>query len=340
MGVPSWIPSGIALIYLAVAWFGLIDGVVEWANRRRRAPLGWVALVVAPLAVSFEAVWPVFFAAACAAAAGYHGLKGRLKHQDDPEALLLFFCSDASIAACGAVAGLMSALFLFTAGMLDQWEAWSAGKLFHLIWVPAAWGALFGVARKRIRRRWPEPLWTGNAGQPVVGVTTPQGAAIARPFSSGGIWLDEVVLSLAATPLLWGLLSSVHPMWNLLFLYGWIVLPSLVIYMFWAAAHTAWLRWAGAIDRTDRYLFAAYEVLMTDDHVQQWIGELSLDYDAGAHRFVVRGAVPRSHLLSSIRTRLSAIDGAGVDLAGVDVVPDLMPNARLELALSRRQRQR
>lgn len=146
-------------------------------------------------------------------------------------------------------------------------------------------------------------------------------------------------MAFLGTPFFWGSLSSIHPMWHLIFLYGWIFLPSLVIYMVWAAVHTAWLRWAGAIETKDRHLFAAYEVLMSDDHVQQWLGELSLDYDPKAHRFRVSGTLPRSHLLASIRTRLGAIAGAAVDLTGVRIDPDLLPNARLELALARRRRQ-
>lgn len=335
-----WIAPGFAWIYLVAAWFGLIEATLEWVNRRRTVPIGWTALVIVPLALSFSNIWPLFFAAACAAAVLHYVLKGRLKHQSDPEPLLLFFCSDASVAACGAIAGLTIALFLFSSGMLDGWETWNAARLLHLIWVPAAMGALFGLGRKYIRRRWPEPLFTGNPGQPTAGVATPRGVAIARPFAAGGLWVDEVILSLIGMPIFWGLLSSIHPMWHLLFLYGWLVLPALVIYMFWAAAHTSWLRWAGSMSRTNRYLYEAFEVLMTDDHVQQWLGELEVDYDAGAHRYIVSGAVPHTHLVATIRTRLGAIDGAGVDVSGVRVVPELMPNARLEVALARRRRSR
>lgn len=334
----QWIAQGGSLLYLAAVWFGLIDGVVEWVNRRRSIPIGWAALVALPLALSFEAIWPLFFVAACAAALGYHVARRHLKHQSDPESLLLFFCSDLSTAVCGAIAGMTIAFFLFAAGLLDQWDRWGVVDMFHLVWVSAIGGALAGMARKTIRRRWPEPLLVGNARRTNPGVATARGAAIAAPFTSGGFWVDEVILALVGTPLLWGVLSSIHPMWHLIFLYGWIVLPTLVIYMFWASIHTAWLRWAGFIKERDRYLFTAYEVLMTDDHVQRWLGELTIDYDPKAHRFIVSGAVPRSHLLGSIRTRLGAIGGAAVDLSSVRIVPDLMPNARLELALSRRRR--
>lgn len=336
--MPAWIGGGAAFLFLAVAWFGLIDGVIEWIGRRRTAPLGWAALVAAPLALSFDAIWPLFVAAACGGAGAYHLLRRRLKRQRDPESLLLYFCSDASIATCGAAAGVVIALFLFTAGLLDQWEYWGAIRMAQLIWVPAIAGALLGLARTRIRRRWPMPLLVGNPGRAMGEASTAKGAALAGPLGAGGLWVDEVVLSLAATPLLWGALSEVHPMWNLIFLYGWAVLPSLVLYMFWAAVHTAWLRWVGVMNQTDRYLYEAYEVLIYDDHVQRWLGELELDYDPVAHRYTVGGAVPRSHLLTSIQTRLSAIDGAGVDVSQVRVVPDLMPNARLELALARRRK--
>ncbi len=121
--------QGVTLVYLSLAWFGLIDGVIEWVARRRSVPLGWAALVVLPLALSFEAIWPLFFAAGCLGAAGFHLTRRRLKHQSDPESLLLFFCSRLSTVLSGAAAGLTIALFLFSAGLLDLWELWSPGRL-------------------------------------------------------------------------------------------------------------------------------------------------------------------------------------------------------------------
>lgn len=332
-----WLANAVTFLYLAVAWFGLIDGVTRWAGRRRGIPIGWTALVVLPLALSYDAIRPLFFAAACVAALGYHLLRRRLKHQDDPETLLLFFCSYGSVAASGAIAGLTIALFLFAASLLDGWSLWQPVQIVHLLWVSAAWGAAYGIARKAIRRRWPEPLGAGYVPRFNPEVATARGAAISAPFGTGGFWVDELLLALVGTPFLWGTLSSIHPMWHLIFLYGWLFLPALVIYMFWAAVHTAWLRWTGSVDPTERSLFAAYEALMTDDYVQRWLGEISLDYDPGAHRFAVTGTVPSSAVLATIRTRLKAIGEAAVDVSHVRVDPTLMPNARLELALSKRR---
>lgn len=333
-----WLANGISFVYLVIVWFGLIDGVRLWVSRRRSVPIGWLALVGLPLALSFDAIRPLFFAAACLGALGYHLFRRFLKYQNDPDTLLLFFCSPGSTAISGAIAGLTIALFLFAAGLLDQWELWGPIQLFHLLWGSTVGGAVLGLLRKAIRRRWPEPLWIGNAARTSPAVATARGAAISAPFSTGGFWVDEVVLAVLCTPVLWGVLSSIHPMWHLIFLYGWVFLPTLVIYMFWASIHTAWLRWAGNISAKDRHLFTAYEVLMTDDHVQRWLGELSIDYDPRDHRFTVSGTVPQSHVLSTIRTRLGVIGGAGVDVSGVRIDPDLLPNARLELALSRRRR--
>jgi len=329
--------QGVTLVYLSLAWFGLIDGVIEWVARRRSVPLGWAALVVLPLALSFEAIWPLFFAAGCLGAVGFHLARRRLKHQSDPESLLLFFCSRLSTVLSGAVAGLTIALFFFSAGLLDLWELWNPARLGALVAAGAGGGALLGWLRKAIRSRWPEPLIAGS-GTRVANVATARGAAISAPFTSGGFWIDEVILSVVATPFLWAGLSEIHPMWHLIFLYGWIFLPTLLIYMIWAGVHTAWLRWAGVIDPKDRRLYEAYEVLMSDDYVQQWLGEISVDYDPKAHRYYVTGVLPRSHHLATVKTRLGAIGGASVDVSGVRIDPDLLPNARLELALSRSRR--
>src|SRR5690606_41357613 len=130
-GVPVrlGLAHGLTLVYLSLVWFGLIDGVVEWVARRRSVPLGWAALVVLPLALSFEAIWPLFFAAGCLGAAGFHLTRRRLKHQSDPESLLLFFCSRISTVLSRAVAGLTIVLFLFSAGLLDLWVPSSPGRL-------------------------------------------------------------------------------------------------------------------------------------------------------------------------------------------------------------------
>ena len=297
-----WLAKGISFAYLIFVWFGLIDGVTLWLARRRSVPIGWAALAGLPLALSFEAIRQLFFPAACLGALGYHLTRRHLKHQNDPDTILLFFCSIGSTAASGAAAGLTIALFLFAAGLLDQWELWGPAQMIHLLWGSAGGGALLGVLRKAIRSRWPEPLLGGNPARTTPGIATARGAAIAAPFGAGGFWVDEIILSALCTPILWGVLSSIHPMWHLIFLYGWVFLPALVIYMFWAAIHTAWLRWAGRISAKDRHLYTAFEVLMTDDHVQRWLGELSIDYEPAAHRFTVGGALPRSHLLSTIRT--------------------------------------
>lgn len=333
-----WLANAVTFLYLAVVWFGLIDGVTRWVARRRGVPIGWTVLVALPPAFSLDAIRPLFFAAACVAALAYHRLRRHLKHQDEPETLLLFFCSYGSVAASGAVAGLTIALFLFAANLLDSWNLWRPIQIVHLLWVSAAWGALFGVVRKAIRRRWPEPLGAGYIPRFNPEVATAKGAAVSAPFGVGGFWVDEIILAVVSTPLLWGVLSSIHPMWHLIFLYGWLFLPALVIYMFWAAIHTAWLRWAGSIDPIDRNLYTAYEALMTDDYVQRWLGEISLGYDPRDHRFAVTGTVPSSAVLSTIRIRLGAIGGAAVDVSQVKIDPTLMPNARLELALSKRRR--
>lgn len=338
--VELWLANAISLVYLVVVWFGLIDGVRLWIARRRGVPIGWIAMVFLPLALSLEAIRPLFFAAGCVAALAYHLLRRFLKYQDDPDTLLLFFCSYGSVAASGAIAGLTIALFLFAANLLDSWTLWRPLQIFHLVWVSVVWGALLGILRKVIRRRWPEPLGIGNAARFNPHVATARGAAVSAPFSVGGFWVDEVILAVVSTPILWGILSSIHPMWHLIFLYGWIVMPGLVIYMFWAAIHTAWLRWAGYINPVDRHLYTAYEVLMTDDYVQRWLGEISVDYDPQAHRFTVTGTVPRSDVVATIRTRLKAIGKAAVDTSAVSIEPGLLPNPRLELALSKRRRGR
>ena len=109
--VELWLANAISLVYLVVVWFGLIDGVRLWIARRRGVPIGWIAMVFLPLALSLEAIRPLFFAAGCVAALAYHLLRRFLKYQDDPDTLLLFFCSYGSVAASGAIAGLTIALF-------------------------------------------------------------------------------------------------------------------------------------------------------------------------------------------------------------------------------------
>ena len=69
-------------------------------------------------------------------------------------------------------------------------------------------------------------------------------------------------------------------------------------------------------------------------------GEISVDYDPQAHRFTVTGTVPRSDVVATIRTRLKAIGKAAVDTSAVSIEPGLLPNPRLELALSKRRRGR
>ncbi|MBE3578012.1 MAG: hypothetical protein IMX00_10040 [Limnochordales bacterium] len=296
------------IIYLSVSSFYLVDGLVEW--RKRGQPtwaLFWVlVLLIAAVRLSRLALaaFPISFL--IGGATWFFG-RGRQQFVGLSDPLLLGFASLSSVAISGALAGFTVLFIFFTLfGVTDR-------SVLGLA-IPAALvlGAILAVAKKFIRKRWPERLGEGSAG-----------------LTQGGMFYMDEVIALIASLFLLPLLGGMA-----------IAGPFLpmAVYFAWSFLQMRWLRWVAAVDESQRMEAEAYDVILRDDHLAAWLGELKLDYQQDTKRYVVSGTLPSRGMLASLETRLRGVEGADVDLSRVRIDPELKPDPWKQVALGVRSR--
>jgi len=323
--------SVIPAMIFGVCSFATIDAIV---GRRRRKhapnPLAWLAL--AGYLFALDPGSKISYLAAGLAIAGlvwytlYRGAKKR-QPRSHPEALLLEFCVPGSVALAGALSALFIALYLYSLGLLGDVEYWSAAGAWKLIAFPFAGGAIVALLRRGIRRWKPAP------------VSMPYGVrwgmGDSHTWAEGkGLWLDEIILPVVLTPFLWAALQSVDLGWSSFFIFG-LVFPTAAFYFLWGFVDRFWLRLVGVVDRRLEMDFLAYEALISEPDLAQWLGDLVVAWNGDG--FVVSGALPGRQELARVRKALEEL-APNVDVSEVSFQPELIPNPRLQLALAKRRR--
>ena len=296
------------VLFMSVGCFYLVDGVVAWRQRGQPTPvLFWVlVLLIAAVRLSRLALAAFPLSLLLGGATWFFG-HGRRQFVELSDPLLLRFASRISVAVSGSLAGFTVLFGFFTLFGVTDW-----GVVGLAIPASIVLGAALGLAKKFIRKRWPERLGEGSAG-----------------LAQGGIFYMDELLALIA-----GLLSL--PLLGEMAIAGPFF--PIAVYFAWSFLQMAWLRWVGAVDESRRMEAQACEVILCDDYLATWLGELKLDYQRDTKRYVVSGTLPSRGLLATLKTRLGSVEGAGVDVSGVRIDPESKPDPRKQVALGIRSR--
>ena len=324
----------LSVLLIAVYFYALIRGFSRWRQfPHRTSLLWWGGLVAVLFAINPASRIFTVPAAALIAYGVWRRTRSLPRFEDDPGPLILRFCTRGSVMLAGGLAGLMIAVLLYTLGLLQSPEYWSrqsAGRAVEVVIFSFAFGAILGFARQRIRAAWPRPVFVPHSFVP--------GGNALQTQEGQGFWADELILPLAATPFLWYALVQVHSGWSAVFIFG-LALPTFGFYLLWTFFHTAWLRWIGVVNERDRAVFQAYEVLIKDQFVQPWLGDVIVEFDPRANRYEVTGTLPGTQELATVRKRLREIGGAEVS-DSVRIDPELIPNPWYQQAIEKRERRR
>lgn len=325
----AFLLKGIPAAVLLFVGLALWD---TWVRRRRgereQHPLPWLGLfalllVLEPLE-KVAGLFPGGVTGALAWAALAHAARVRKRERSHPEALLLAFCTPGSIAVAGGVAATAVALYVYALGILEEPSFWLEKGAWKLAVYPFIAGAVMAWLRRAIRRRWPQPVW--------VPYTYQRGMGGEGRWAEGlGLWMDETLLPLAATPFLAYALGHINIGWLSLFMFT-LVGPTLVAYILWTFFNRFFLMRLGNVVERTEMIYLAFEALISHPRIARWVGELVLEWEEGMFR--VRGAVPEAPDRAVIKETLERL-GAPADVAGVSVDPNLLPNPWLERALAR-----
>lgn len=317
-------------------WFGLIDSLVKRSSQTRfSAMIGWASMLVLPGILFPGNVWFLLIPTGVVAATFYYFAPTGVRRELQGDSTLLFFSHNLSVAVSGALAALALTLFLFCTGLLGHPEDFPSHLWWALFVVPLVIGGLLAFVKKHLYRKFPEPTPINFSIRPsgLHRMTVPGRKEIAAP---GGLMLDELIMAILLTPIIWPMLSSLLPAWTVVYFYGMIILPTLFIYIAWSTMQRAFLRWTGKVATQQLKQFQAYERLVFHDQLGPWLGELTIDYDDETDGFVVNGSIPERHLLVSLRQILNEVGGR-IDTSGVIVDKTIAPNPWFELAFSRQR---
>jgi hypothetical protein len=328
-----WLTTPLGLLYaplllsLVVLWYLTISFLLTWLKEKKRPDRVWQLLVaLGVLMATTRSIWfgslHIILITATIFWVMTHGKEKLFKLAPS---LRLKYCTPGSTALAGAFAALTIICIAFLVRFSDQTLMWGQPlKLAATTCVAAMFGVVAGLARKHARRRWPEPVQTGYVGS-----------------GWGGFYFDEVILPVVFTPFIWGGLMLLDYGWSIIFGWGIMALPLMVLltmplYAIWAWFHTGLLGWLGTIERKQFMEYEAYEAVIWDDHIQQWLGDLKITADQSNNEYVLTGMLPDRMTLNSIRLRLQDIHQATVDATAVTIDPTIEPDyARLK-AFARR----
>ncbi|MGI6083294.1 MAG: hypothetical protein ACOYEP_10520 [Limnochordia bacterium] len=115
-----------------------------------------------------------------------------------------------------------------------------------------------------------------------------------------------------------------------------MIIFAIPVYALWAFCHTGVLGWLGTMGRQQYMESVAYEVLLSDDETQRWLGVLDISADPKRNRYVLSGVLPSRYLLTTMKRRLQEIQESEVDSDGIRIDPLLEPDYRRLTALSRK----
>lgn len=327
MPVPALFFSILALLACTVACFWVIDGVAGWMRERKPARLvPWIVLALLVgvnflprllyyVPMSFTLAFLVWFFS-----------HGRRKYQRLTDPLLLNWSSLPSLCLSGSLAGATLVLFF---GAVFQFP--NPGSFVAALGAGLIIGGPLAAAKRSIRRRWPGMIGGRfDIGMsPTAGPVAAGGPAVAGGGGSAGrLYMDEVIALFAGLPVLFfiGPFAIIGP-------FGpWAA------YLLWSALQAAWLRWVGVVEEGRRMIANAYEVILWDDYLCSWLGELVIQWDQASRKYMVAGALPNRGLLRSLETRLAGIEGAGVDTSRVRIDPELRPDPHKQIALGLKAR--
>ena len=268
---------------------------------------------------------------------------GRLASLTGP--MRLRFCNYWSVILCGALAALAAIFTLYFTGIFryllparSENSIWTQPDKIRmaLIYVALA-GAIAGGLRKLIRKRWPHAIetpWATMVGGAFVG------KGITNVIHGGGYYIDEILLPALALPFVYAFMCYIDSIWGRaaeLFLFGYPLAVAFFIpvYGLWAWFHSGVLSWCGVVSKAQLMYFTAYETLIQDDQIQQWLGDVKITAEAASNRYTITGRVPKRTVLNSLRIRLEGIGNAEVDTSAVSIDPTLQPDYRRLTALAR-----
>lgn len=334
--MPIVILEGLSVLVIAVIFYALISGFSRWKVARDRSSLiVWAGLVAALFALNPESRIVSVPVALVAAYTVSRYTKAMRMNPDEPTPLLLQFCTYRSAAETGSVAGLMVVVLLYTLGLLQSHDFWvkeGLDRVGNVVVSALLFGGALGALRKVMRSKWPHALF-------VPYTFTPGGSAV-HTREGEGFRADELVLPLVATPFIWLFLGEIHPGWSTIFLFG-LMLPSFGFYLLWAFFHTTWLRWIGTVNGQDRAVFRAYEVLIKDQSIQPWLGDVLIEFDPQERVYVVAGTLPGHQEKATVRRRLQEIDAdCQVRDDAVRLDDELTPNPWYERAIEKQKRKK
>jgi len=321
----------IPTVAIGVCIFALVDAVVRRLKRQfAQHPMSWLGFLGPILLYHPESKLLSFIAGCAIAVPTWYALYRRTQKtqpQLRPEALLLEFCSPSTTAVAGGLSAVFLALSLYCIGFLGDDDYWTKVGVWKLFAFPYVGGAILASVRRRIRLRRPDPVWV-----PYVFKRRLDGSGV---WAEGqGLWMDEVVLPIVITPVLWLGLAEVDLGWSGFFMFG-LALPTYGFYFAWTFANRFWLRLVGVIDRAREMQFIAYELLISQQAMARWMGEIAVEWRDGG--YVASGILPRRSDVTFLKRSLEQL-AESVDVSGVTIVPELQPNPWFQLALIRQKR--
>lgn len=320
-------PSALFGIFI----FGLLDNLIRRSKGEPgQHPIGWIGLLaillildplskLSNLLVGMLIAGPLWYL--------LYRYSKRAQPFAHPETLLLEFCTAGSIAFAGALSGLVVALYLYSLGLLQGTRFWQEVGIWKLLVVPVIGGAILGIVRRSLRRRWPRPVWVPYVYRRRLDGSGTWGEGM-------GLWMDEILLSVAVTPFLALTLMMVDPGWLALFMFT-LALPSFFFYIFWEFLNGFWLRLIGVVNRRREMLFMAYEALLKRSALARWLGEIAIEWRDD--HYIVKGLLPAIPVRTGVKQCLENT-GKSADVTEVDIDPNLEPNPWFQLALIRQQR--
>ncbi|GEM_PF-6384530 len=163
-----------------------------------------------------------------------------------------------------------------------------------MLLIAAVFGAVAGQLRQNIRIRWPHTIDVGIFED-----------------SFAGFYVDELTMPVLFSLVIWvGLGAIDSAFFYSIIAWPFMVLFAIPVYALWACCHTGVLGWLGTMDRQQYMESVAYEVLISSDEAQRWLGALEISADPTRSRYVLRGVLPNRSLLTVIKRRLQSTEDA------------------------------
>jgi hypothetical protein len=327
---------GPVLLIVTVLWYKVFAHAFAWTREKRYPPAMTrdIVYLVAFMAItpgvwqgSLHGIWGI----AVLAVFMTHGRRTAVVGKDESKmyvalspALRLRYCDRHSVAWSGVAAGLVTTfvLYVYILRRFVQLTDWSLAAKANALLIYTVLGSAAGLLRQKIRARWPEAIETGFAfaGQ-----------------SNFGFYVDEFVMPLVFSFLVWAGMGSIDAaFFHDILAWPFMIIFAIPIYALWAFCHTGMLGWLGTLGRQQFMESVAYEVLLSGDQTQRWLGGLDIVGDPIHNRYVLTGVLPNRPTLMVIERRLHDIQGAEVDSEAVRIDPLLAPDYRRLTALSRK----